>query len=56
MNHTCTQMDNHNNLKIYSPENENFWVLSITIDTCNDFTHTSVHKVNLCPFCGTDFR
>lgn len=52
MNHKCVSMDNHNNLEIYSPKEGNFWILSITIDTCKDFTHTSTHKITHCPFCG----
>ena len=40
-----------NDYKIYSPEDENDWVLEKTID-CHYFVHTIRFKIIACPFCG----
>lgn len=55
MNHTCSAMDNHKNIKIYSLEDSNDWVMSIKIEGTCDFNHATYHKINCCPFCGTEF-
>ena len=49
MKHECIKMPK--DYKIYSPEDENHWVLEKTID-CRDFTHTIRFKIIACHFCG----
>jgi hypothetical protein len=51
MNHKCVKMNRYDNVRIYSPEDSNHWIISIELD-CHYFTHTSNYEIITCPFCG----